>query len=77
MSDQIKEIISMFEDLQNEYILLFEKNNIDPIKIKEIKEIQKEKYFKFKIKLLEYKSNSYILNNKKVDLNNWEFELSK
>ena len=57
MSDTIKDIISIFVELQNEYISLYEKNNIDKTEIDKFKDIQKDKLFNFKIKLLEYKSN--------------------
>jgi hypothetical protein len=57
MSDTVKDIISIFVELQNEYISLYEKNNIDKIEIDKFKDIQKDKLFNFKIKLLEYKSN--------------------
>jgi len=57
MSDPVKDIISIFVELQNEYIALYEKNNIDQNEINKFKEIQKDKLFNFKIKLLEHKSN--------------------
>jgi hypothetical protein len=51
MSDDLKDIISIFENLQNEYIALYEKNNIDVIDINKFKDEQKIKLFTFKTKL--------------------------
>jgi hypothetical protein len=76
MSDDIKDLISMYENLQNEYICLFEKNNIDVAEINKCKEDQKSKLLSFKIKLLEYKSIPYKSDNKKV-FNEWDLNLTK
>jgi hypothetical protein len=56
MSESIKDIISIFENLQNEYIDFYEKNSIDLSEINKFKEAQNIKLFEFKIKL----RNTYI-----------------
>ena len=56
MADDLKDIISIFENLQNEYIALYEKNNLDTTEVSKFKDEQKVKLFNFKIKLLQYKS---------------------
>jgi hypothetical protein len=51
MTDDLKDIISIFENLQNDYIALYEKNNIDTIDVNKFKDEQKIKLFTFKTKL--------------------------
>ena len=85
MADPVNDIISIFEDLQNESITLFEKNNIDEIKRINFREEQKIKLFNFKSKLLDYKLNivknytkreSNIIHSKE-DLNWWDSNFGK
>jgi hypothetical protein len=85
MADHVNDIISIFEDLQNECITLFEKNNIDEIKRINFREEQKIKLFNFKSKLLDYKLNivkNYTkresnLTHNKEDLNWWNSNFGK
>lgn len=78
MSKEAKEIILLYEDLQNEYLSLFEKINILENEINIEKERQKQKLIKFKLKLLEYKSYPYNLEkNKNISLLDWNLEFSK
>ena len=55
MSDDLKDIISIFENLQNEYIALYEKNNLDTTEVSKFKEEQKVKLYNFRMKLIQYK----------------------
>ena len=55
MPDDLKDIISIFENLQNEYIALYEKNNLDTTEVSKFKDEQKVKLYNFKMKLIHYK----------------------
>ena len=78
MSDDFKDIISIFENLQNEYISLYVKNNIDSIDINKFKDEQKIKLFTFKTKLNQL--NNQPSNTRKKIVNEafgWDSQFSK
>ena len=78
MTDDLKDIISIFENLQNEYITLYEKNNIDVIDINRFKDEQKIKLFTFKMMLNQLPIQPYIPRKKLVkDSFGWDSYFTK